>query len=318
MGIKNKIYSLTEKSHLIKNIYVALHNKKVKHRLNLTDEEFAQRYYYDATRRKLNLDHPQSFDEKQWWMKIHYRNPLMTQCVDKYKVREYVKQCGLESILNELYGVYDNSSEIDLDKLPEEFFIKTNHGCACNFWCRNKAEFPIREVSKKLDENLKENYYIQSREWPYKNVEPKIIAEKVLKSEKGEPLVDYRFLCFGGKCQYLFVDIDTCDESGAHKVHAKRNVYTKDFELLPVKVSRENFDPQLVPKPENYDEMIACAEKLSKPFPFVRVDLYNIDGKIVFGELTFYHAGSSSIFEPWSFSDELGKLIELPRDEYVV
>lgn len=318
MSIKSKVYSLTEKSSLIKKLYVALHNAKVKNRMKLSDEEFAQTYYYSATKRKLNLENPQNFDEKQWWMKIHYRNPLMTQCVDKYLVRDYVKQCGLEHILNELYGAYDNAEQIDWNELPEEFFIKTNHGCGCNFWCQDKSNFPVKEVAKKLNNNLKENYYIQSREWPYKDVKPKIIAEKVLKSKKGEELVDYRFLCFAGKCHYVFVDIDTCADSGEHKVHAKRNVYDRDFKLLPIRVSRENFAADLVKKPGNYDEMVAYAEKLSEPFPFVRVDLYNIDGEIIFGELTFYHAGSSSIFNPWSFSDELGKLIELPKGEYVI
>ncbi len=318
MGIKSKVYALTEKNGLIKYMYLVLHNVKVRKRLSLTDDEFAKKYYYEATKKQLNLETPQSFDEKQWWLKIHYRNPLMTQCVDKYRVREYVSACGLEHILNELYDVYDGISEIDLSKLPSEFFIKTNHGCACNFLYNDRNKYLMENILIKMEKNLKENYYYQSREWPYKNVKPKIIAEKVLKSQNNTPLIDFRFLCFEGKCHYIFIDIDTADEQGRHKVHAKRNVYSKSFELLPVKVGRDNFAPELIQKPENLDEMIAYVEILSKPFPFVRVDLYNVDGKIIFGEMTFYHAGSSSVFDPWSFSDELGDLIKLPNDEYVV
>lgn len=315
MAIKKRIYAMTEKNFIIKKLYYKLHMLKVKYASRLGDEEFAEWHYYDRTKRHLNLENPKTFDEKLWWLKFHYKNPLMTQCVDKYRVREYVESCGLGYILNELYGAYDSSSEINIEELPNEFFIKTNHGCGCNFWCHDKAKFPIKAVFKKLDKNLKENYYMQSREWPYKDVKPKIIVEKVLKpSGKNAPLLDYRFLCFGGKVQYLFVDIDTCDDDGGHKISAKRNVYDRNFRYLNVRVGRENFPRKYVKKPENYEEMIECAEKLAEPFPFVRVDLYNIDGKIVFGELTFYHAGCASIFEPWSFAETMGDLIELPRE----
>ena len=305
---KRDIYKLTEKSKFVYALYHMIHDLKVLWRRRLSDEEFAQKFYYQNTKGHLNLKNPETFDEKLWWLKYHYHNPLMIECVDKYKVREYVKGCGMEHILNDLYGVYDNADEIVWADLPQEFFLKTNHGCGCNFWCKDKNTFPIKKVSKKLNKNLKENYYYQSREWPYKDVRPRIIAEKVLKSER---LVDYRFLCFSGRVEYLFVDIDTCNDEGGHKVEARRNIYTKDFELLLYKVTRENFPAELVQKPDNYDEMVRCAEKLARNFPFVRVDLYNIDGKIVFGELTFFHAGCSSIFNPREFSFELGKLIEL-------
>lgn len=185
MKAKNYVYRLTENNALLDWAYHFLHKCKIHSRRHLQNEEYAQKCYYENTGRKLDLENPKTFDEKLWWLKFHYRNPLMTQCVDKYKVREYVKECGLGDILNELYGVYSNSSEIDYKKLPDKFYIKTNHGCGCNFLCADKTKFPFKKVSGQLDANLKQNYFYESREWPYRDVEPRIIVEKVLEPRGG-------------------------------------------------------------------------------------------------------------------------------------
>lgn len=316
--IKNKLHEATEYSKLISALYSYAHDIKVRSRMHLDDVTFAKRFYRSRTGRNLNLEEPKTFDEKQWWMKIHYRHPLMTICADKYRVREYVHECGLENILNKLYGVYETVDEIDYDKLPNEFILKTNHGCGGNFICTDQQQFPKNKTAEILNKKLNENYYYQSREWPYKNIKPCIIAEKLLKNDNGEPLVDYRFLCFHGKCKCIFIDIDTCAEDGRHKLNAKRNVYDGNMNLLNVKVSRENFDPLLITKPADFEEMRTYAEKLSEPFPFCRVDFYYINNKIYFGEMTFYHAGSSSIITPTEFENKLGEWIKLPEDEYVV
>jgi hypothetical protein len=293
------------------------HDIKVARRKHLDDVTFAQKYYYEKTGRILNLDEPKTFDEKLWWLKIHYRNPLQTICADKYGVRDYVNSCGGEKLLNELYAVYESADEIDIKQLPDEFFLKTTHGCGANYRCHNKDTFPFKKVKKKLARNLKQNYYYHSREWPYFNIKPRIIAEKVLKPVNPPELYDYRFLCFGGVCKYVFVDIGTCSPDGHHVPNPKRNVYNSDGNLLNVKVTRDNFVADENVIPDNFIEMRDWAELLSKPFPFVRVDLYSFDGIIRFGEMTFYHAGGVNFIEPENFEYELGNCIKLPEDEFV-
>src|SRR5690554_805368 len=150
---------------------------------------------------------------------------MLTKCSDKVKVRDYVKDKGLDHILNEVFGVYDNAEDIDFKKLPEKAFIKTNHGSGTNIlWDKNK-EFDKKAFIEKFNYSLKENYYLHSREWNYKNIEPKIIVEKVLEDEKSKSLIDYRFFCFDGIVKMIFVDIETAAEDGTHNLHAKRNVY---------------------------------------------------------------------------------------------
>ncbi|MBR3639171.1 MAG: carboxylate--amine ligase [Clostridia bacterium] len=318
MKIAGYLNKKREDSRIIDFAYRSAHKMKVRRRMKLDDISFAKNYYREKTGKELNIEDPKTFDEKQWWLKIHYRNPLQTVCADKYKVREYITQCGGESILNELYGVYDNAEQIDPDSLPDSFFLKTNHGCGSNYWCHDKADFPFEKVKKELNKSLKSNYYHESREWPYKNIEPKIIAEAVLTPHDPPELIDFRFLCFSGRCEYLFIDVDTCAEDGRHRHNALRNVYDRNGEYLDVTVTRERFPKDRVVIPDNFTQMRDWAEKLSKPFPFVRVDLYSFDGLIRFGEMTFFHAGGVSKTDPPSFLEELGEKIVLPHGEFVV
>lgn len=315
--IKKYIKGLSEKFRIVQWAYLYIHKKKVKSRIKLDDNTFATVCYEEKMGKELNLLPPVTFDEKLWWLKFHYHNPLMTICADKYKVREYIISCGEGHILNELYGVYKKAEEIDLKVLPDEFFLKTNHGCGDNFWCHDKKTFPINQIRKKLKKALAKNYYYESREWPYKNIKPLILAEKVLKPSEPSELIDYRFLCFNGKCKYLFVDVETCAEDGSHKSGAKRNVYDRDGNFLLVKVTRDNFPKNRVEIPDNFIEMRRIAEKLSRPFPFVRVDLYSFDKMIRFGEMTFFHAGGVNMISPDSFQNTLGDCIELPNDCWV-
>jgi hypothetical protein len=311
--VKNKIRKLSHTNKVLKKIYSFANRVKVHTLSNVSDRKFAMMKYKENTGEKLNLDNPVTFDDKVWWLKLNNRNPMITKCSDKYLVREYVTECGLGHILNELYGVYKNANDIDFDKLPNSFILKCNHGCGGNIICKDKATFSQEKAIKKLNETLKSNYYLQSREWNYKNIQPRIICEKLFEDTDMNPggLVDYRFLCFDGVVKCVFVDVDTCAEDGTHRHDARRNVYDKDFNILNVRVTRENFDRGLVKKPTNYDEMRSCAETLSKPFAHCRVDLYNINGKIYFGEITFYHAGGSNKIEPEEWAYKLGSWIDL-------
>ena len=316
--IKNKVRNLSHRNSFINKLYLISNRIKVSLLSILSDEKFAKMKYKENTGRTLNLESPKTFNEKLWWLKLNNRDPLLTKCSDKVRVREYVKECGLEHILNEVYGVYDNANDIDFDELPDKAFIKTNHGSGTNIiWDRNKP-FDKAKFRKKFNRALKKNYYWQSREWNYKNIEPKIIVEKILEDKENKSLIDYRFLCFNGVVKMIFVDIETAAEDGSHSPYAKRNVYDKDFNYLNIKVKREQFDSSTIEKPINFDKMIEYAEQLSKPFPFCRVDLYNINGDICFGEITFYPGGATQIVEPEEWELKMGEWIDLKNEKIIL
>ncbi|MBP1762974.1 MAG: glycosyl transferase [Firmicutes bacterium] len=311
--LKLFIRTLSYKSKWLTKLYLQANRIKMTVTKEVDDETFAKNKYRENTGRALNIRNPQTFDEKLWWLKLHYRNPLLTLCTDKYRVREYVRACGLDHILTELYGVYEKTEDIDYDVLPDEFFLKCNHASGSNFLCANKNTFPKEKVHKELDRALTENYYFQSREWNYKDIPPKIICEKVLKNKDNSPLVDYRFLCFHGVVRCILLDIDICAEDGSHRFDSRGNVYDENLNLLNVKieVDHQTFPTELVPKPDNFAVMRSYAEILSKPFPHCRVDLYNIDGGIYFGEITFYHAGGCNNIEPEEWAYKMGSWIDL-------
>ena len=313
-GYKESFHKKTESSVFLRFLYNALHEVRVRLEMILPDEIYARFVYKRVVGKRLDLNKPITFDEKLWWIKLHYHDPLMTQCADKYRVRQYIEDCGFGCILNRMFmGGITRAESIDFDLLPDKFYIKTNHGCGGNICVDKSRGYDRKRINRSINRSLKRNYYHQSREWPYKNIEPCVIIEEFLDTGN-KPLLDYRFLCFSGRFEYLFVDYDTCDEKGHHKIEAKRNVYSREYEQLPYKVGRDEFNSSIAPKPANYDKMIEIAEALSKPFPFVRVDLYNLDGRIVFGELTFFHAGGFNVIAPPEFERLLGDLIQLPQE----
>lgn len=288
-----------------------LHRGNINLRRVLSDKAYFKLVYWRNCGEWLDFNAPQTFDAKQLWLKMYYRNPLCTLCSDKYAVREYVRKKGLSHILNELYAVYDSVEQIEWDKLPNMFYMKANNMSGCNMRCNDLKSFDKSAAIRYFKKRMKYNYYYESREWNYRDISPKIIIEKILPSTNEAGLIDYRFLCAQGKCHYVFIDIDTADMAGHHKPEAKRNVYDRDMNLLDVQVSRERFDPSLVSKPDNWDEMVAYAEILSGNFPFCRVDLYNINGKILFGEITFFHAGGLSVIYPKEWAYKLGEMISI-------
>ena len=279
----------------------------------MSNETFAQKKYMKKIGKKLDLKNPQTFDEKLWWIKFNYHNPLITMCSDKYWAREYVRLCGYEDILIDLYGVYDKFEDIDFDNLPDTFFIKTNHDSGHNIIYDKSKPFDFKKNKKLFNRALRHNFYYNNREWGYKNVEPKIICEKVLKDPQNNTLNDFKIFCINGKVKYVTVNLSSSHEDGSHCDTVQKNVYDKKFNYIPVRFSDDNFDPKLVKKPKNLEKMIEIAEKLAAPFPEVRVDLYNVDGKIYFGELTFYHNGSYNDSDPENFLIEMGQEIKIPQ-----
>lgn len=284
-----------------------------------SDEQFERARYFKKQGKEIDLDTPTTFDEKQVWLKLHYRDPLIVTCTDKVLVRDYVEGCGLGETLNLVYGIYENPEEIDWDVLPDEFYLKTNHSSATNIRCI-KNEVDKAKVVKKARLLLKKKHYPLSREWNYEHIRPKLFAEKLLESASGVPIIDYRFFCSAGKCTGIFVDIGTADEDGTHKTDACRNALDCNFNLLDVQVTRPRFDHNLIDLPKNRFLMLQYAETLAKPFPFCRVDLFDIDGTIVFGEMTFFHLGGANKITPVEWEEKLGGWIDLSscKPEFIV
>ena len=262
----------------------------------------------------MNLDNPQTFDEKLWWLKLYYKNSLETICSDKDKVREYVAKCGLESILNEQYGAWADAREINFDTLPSPCFLKCNHVSGTNAIYDKEKPFNKKKFVRDFNSCLKTNYYIQSREWNYKNIEPRIVAERVLRDNEGNLPLDYKFLCFHGIPRLMLYDISVCNDDGSHKPSAQRCVYDDNMNLLPdVKLTRRRHHEKLGITRGEFEEMKRYAIILSKPFPHVRVDFYCVDGKIYFGEMTFYHMGACNKIDPPEFSKVMGSWIDLDK-----
>lgn len=254
-----------------------------------------------------DFDKPKTFNEKIQWLKLHYRDPLLTQCADKYAVRKYVNDTIGKEFLVDLLGVYSKVSDIDFNALPEKFVLKTNNGSGTNIICKDKNNLNIEDAKHKLNKWLRPeaSHYYFSYEWCYKNIEPKIICEKFIDEASKEDLKDYKFLCFNGKVEMLFV----CSE---RTKELKVDFFDLDWNKLPFTRHYKNSTKKLK-KPVNFDRMVELAEKLSKPFPFVRVDLYEAGNKIMFGELTFYPGNGIEPFSPMEYDYKLGELLHLPN-----
>lgn len=262
--------------------------------------------YRTKLHRNLNLKNPQKFTEKLQWLKLHDRNPLYSQLVDKYEVKRYVEEkLGGEYLIPTL-GVWDHFDEIDFDALPNQFVLKCTHDSGGLCICKDKAMFDKRSAKEKLERSLSNNFYWWTREWPYKNVKPRIIAEKFMIDESGVELKDYKFFCFNGEPHYIQLDFDRF-------IDHKRNIFNTKWELQDVEIQFPLDHSRFTERPANLDEMLTVAKKLAGGFPHVRVDLYNIQGSVFFGELTFYHGGGFEEFRPQAWDNVFGDLLKLPE-----
>lgn len=264
-------------------------------------------YYEYYTGKKLDLEAPLEFNEKIQWMKVYYRNPILTRLVDKYAVREYVKEKVGEKYLNELLAVYDRVSEVDFDALPDRFVIKGVHGCHFNLIVPDKSALNPRKARWLMRKWMSKNqYYRGGLEWAYKDVPPRLVAEAFLEEPGRKVINDYKFFCFDGKPTFLQIDLDrgTTDY---------RCYYDMDWKKLPFTTLRNTFFEGELEKPKHFEEMTYVATRLAEGFPFVRVDLYNIDGRILFGEMTFYPADGRKEFVPEEYNRIIGDYLKLPE-----
>ena len=278
----------------------------------LPDEAYIRKRYRSMFHKKLDLCNPQTFNEKLQWLKLYDRNPLYTTLVDKYAVREYLaEKIGGEYLIPLVGGPWKSFEEIDFDRLPEQFVLKCTHDSGGVVICRDKGQFDYEGAKKKLERCLGRNYYTRSREWPYKNVPPRIIAEKYMVDESGEELKDYKFFMFSGKAALIQVDY------GRFSQH-KRNLYLPDWKYLDASIKYPNDPEYVIPKPKKLDLMIHLAEVLSEGLPHVRVDFYSINTEVFVGELTFYHESGFAKFTPDELGKWLGEQLVLPRGEHGV
>jgi len=258
---------------------------------------------------KINIDDPHTFNEKLQWLKLYDRKPIYTKLVDKYEVRSYVaEKLGEEYLVPLVGGPWNSVEEIDFDLLPNEFVLKTTHDSGGVVICRDKQSFDIEAAKAMLSKRLKQNFFWGGREWPYKNVQPRIIAEKYLVDENYAELRDYKFYCFGGEAKVMFIVTDRMEKNEPTKF----TFFDMDFNKLPFEQPGPS-DKRDMEKPRAFEEMKALARKLSQGFPQVRVDLYDVNGKIYFGELTFFDSSGGEHFEPHEWDEILGSWIELPE-----
>lgn len=283
-----------------------------RHLLDWMDDE---RYLKLAFRAKmgypLNLENPRTFSEKIQWLKLYDRKPLYTQLVDKYAVRQYIaEKIGEEHLIPLVGGPWNSAGEIDFDALPEQFVLKCNHDSGGLVVCRDKSSLDRETVKQKLDQHLKANYYMSSREWPYKDVKPCIIAEKYMVDESGVELKDYKWYCFNGTPRFLLITTDRAEAD----VPTKYTYFDMDYHVLPFYNSGPHADKP-IPKPETFDQMKRLAEILSAEMAHLRVDLYDINGKVYFGELTFYDSSGMAKFDPPEWDETIGSWLKLPEKE---
>lgn len=254
----------------------------------------------------LDLKNPQTFNEKLQWLKLYDRNPKYIQMVDKYEVRKYISENIGEEYLIPLIGVNNRFEEINFEELPNQFVIKCTHDSGGVVICKNKSKFDIRKAKEKIKKSMKRNFYYSGREWPYKNIKPKIIIEQYMEDKKAKELIDFKIMCFNGIPKFSF----TCSER--YNDGLKVTFYNLSWE----KMSFERHYPSStknIEKPKNYELMLELSKKLSKNIPFVRVDWYEINGKLYFGELTFYPGSGLEEFKPFSWDKKLGNLLSLEK-----
>lgn len=293
---------------LIKNplyLIVFLNNRNL---LNISDEKYLKIRYRATFGKKLNLKNPQTFNEKLQWLKLYDRKPEYTKMVDKYEVKKYVeKLVGKEYIIPTL-GIYNTWEEIKFEELPNEFVIKCTHDSGSVVICKNKDSFNKNKARKKIEKALKRNFYINGREWPYKNVKPRIIIEKYIEEMNSNSVKDYKLFVFNGKVKSSFIVTER--DTG----NPKFTFFDKDKNFMDIKQSEAENDPSLK-MPEQYNEMVNIAEKLAKGTIQVRVDFYIINNKIYFGELTFFDTSGFGKFEPEEWDLKLGEMLELPNEK---
>lgn len=271
-------------------------------------KEYTQKQYRKRTGKELDFNKLRTYTEKMQYAKLYKNSKLKTLLTDKYEVREWVREKIGEEYLIPIYGSWDKFSDIDWDLLPNKFVLKANHGAGWNVIIKDKYKVDCRLLEKKFDKWMNTNFaFVNGIELHYKDIQPKIIAEQFLTDDHGT-LNDYKFLCFNGEVYYCWIDIDRFNSH-------KRNVYDMNWELQPWTQHHYENSHERIPKPKNFKKMIDLAKLLSEGFSHVRVDLYNVDGCIYFGEMTFTNGSGFEMIYPEYYNRKLGDLWDINKED---
>jgi len=297
-----RIYESSEFGYGIINPFFKLY-KYFKYDLKSERETNKQRFRNNFGR-ELDLENPQTLNEKINWLKLNDRSPLHTKCADKFTVRHYIAdKIGEEYLIPLLYHTA-NPYDLVAENLPDEpFIIKTNHDSGGVFIVRNKSKLDYRKAQLDFKRFLNKNYYQESKEWQYKDIEPRILVERLLLNKEGKIPFDYKMHCFNGKLNFTQVDLD-------RQENHTRNLYDREWEFIPCQWKYKN--GRQLERPSNYEKMKRLAEDIAKDFIYVRVDFYSVQNQIYFGELTFHSESGLSKFDPPEYDLILGKQLNLP------
>lgn len=277
----------------------------------IPDEKYIKIKYKLEMDKKLNLKNPQTFNEKLQWLKLYDRNPEYTKMVDKYEAKQYVADIIGEEYIIPTLGVWDKFEDIEFEKLPKQFVLKPTHTSGNVFICKDKNNIDYKKLKREVNKWMKRRYYYIHREWPYKNVKPRIIVEKYMENNSGEEIIDYKLFCFNGVPRIILV----CSERFSSKNMCK-TWFDEDWNYLDITENNHRTD-KTIKCPINFDEMKILARKLSDGIPFLRCDFYEVNEKIYFGELTFFPASGFEKFEPNEWDKKLGDMLELPKERKV-
>lgn len=272
----------------------------------IPDKLYIELKYFYRFHKFPNLKDPQTYNEKLQWLKLYDRKPIYTTMADKYEAKKYVADIIGEEYIVKTLGIWNTFEEIDFNNLPNQFVLKCTHDSGGLVICKDKNTFDLAKTKQIIQNSLNTNYFYHSREWPYKDIKPRIIAEEYIENEDGE-LPDYKFFSFDGETKALYVATDrqTNEET-------KFDFYDIEFNHLDFVNSHPN-STKINKKPKHFEEMIKLANKLSKGYPHIRVDFYEVKDKIYFGELTFYHMSGFQPFKPEKWDYTFGEWLKLPK-----
>ena len=270
----------------------------------MPDGEYVKRIYRAVFGKEPDLEDPKTFSEKLQWLKLNHRRAEHTMMADKFAVREYIEKKLGQEYLIPLLGVWDDPEQIDFDALPDQFVLKCNHNSGLGMYiCKDKSKMNVKKVKKELKKGMAQDYYLTAREWPYKNIKRKIICEKFMTDGSDEPIKDYKFFCFNGEPKIMYVSNDLSSSPTT-------DFFDMDFNRLDLRMKDPNSD--IAPeKPALFEEMKRCARILCQGHPFLRVDMYCVNGRIYFGELTFFHNSGFVKAYPEAWNYTLGEWIDL-------
>ena len=275
--------------------------------IRMKDEKYIKALFKQEIGVDLNLEDPKTFNEKLQWLKLYNRDPRYTKMVDKFEVKKYIKKNIGEQYVIPTIGVYEKFSDINFDKLPDKFVIKCTHDSGTIIICKNKKDFDLPSARLKINKALRKNFYYQSREWPYKNVKPRIIIEPYIEDSDDKELRDYKFYCFGGKPHVLLLATDRLSGKGLCF-----DYFDMNFKHLAL-TNHWHPNAAVTPhKPKHFELMKRLASQLSNGIPHVRVDFYEANGNVYVGELTFFDMGGQLKIHPDNWEKEWGDLITLP------